>query len=309
VLAEIERRVLPKATRMTPGEFGGEVAKAIARLDRDAAARVARAKESRRVWSRQLEDGMGYLAMTHDWSTIKAIQDTVTADGRALQLARGGAAAVADGDEDARADASRADALATRILGQVHEDGSVSWDRSNVTVTVQVVMDLDTLRGEADRIALLDGQPVPASVGREVAQFATAWRRLVTDPVDGHLLDYGREQYLPGRLRDFTLARDGGCRTPGCPNNAQSRLQMDHAHPFPHGPSSAANCGAFCPTCHQLKTAGLITLTDSQADGSCTWHSAWGQAIHVPPREVLPLDPDPPPAEPAPPTPPDPPPF
>ena len=40
VLAEIERRVLPKATRMTPGEFAGEVAQTIARLDRDAAARV-----------------------------------------------------------------------------------------------------------------------------------------------------------------------------------------------------------------------------------------------------------------------------
>ena len=79
---------------------------------------------------------------------------------------------------------------------------------------------------------------------------------------------------------------------------------MDHADPFPHGASSAANCGAFCTTCHQLKTAGMIAVTDSRADGSCTWHTAWGQTIHVPPRDVLPLDPDPPPEhEPAPPTP------
>jgi len=43
VLAEIERRVLPKARRLTAGEFAGEVAKVIARLDRDAAARLKRA--------------------------------------------------------------------------------------------------------------------------------------------------------------------------------------------------------------------------------------------------------------------------
>ena len=97
----------------------------------------------------------------------------------------------------ATADACRADALAARILGTVAEDGSVSWDRDNVAITVNVVMDLDTLRRESDRIALLDGQPVPGEIGREVAQYATWWRRLVTDPVDGHLFDYGRTAYLP----------------------------------------------------------------------------------------------------------------
>jgi hypothetical protein len=176
-------------------------------------------------------------------------------------------------------------------------------------VTVNVVMDLETLRGEADRTAILDGQPVPAEIGREVARFATWWRRLVTDPVDGHLLDYGRTTYLPEKLRRFVLARDGVCRAPGCTTKAVSRLQMDHAHEFPAGPSSAANCGAVCATCHQLKTTGFTDITDSHANGSCTWITAWGQSIHVPPRSVLPIEPDPPPVEPAPPTPDDPPPF
>jgi hypothetical protein len=252
---------------------------------------------------------MGYLGLTHDWSTIAAIQDAVSTGGRCLQVARGGSGAVTDGVEDATADACRADALAAIVLGQTHDDGSVRWDRSQVAVTVNVVIDLPTLRGETDRIALLDGQPVPGEVGREVAQYATWWRRLVTDPVDGHLLDYGRTRYLPERLRRFVLARDAGCRTPGCTTRAASRLQLDHAQEFPHGPSSTANCGALCTTCHQLKTARYADITDSNADGSCTWTTAWGQTLHIPPRSVLPTDPDPPPSEPEPSTPPDPPPF
>jgi len=309
VLAEIERRVLPKAKRLTAGEFAGEVAKTIARLDRDAAARVKKARATRRVWARQLDDGMGYLGLTHDWSTIQAIHDAVATDGRCLQVARGGSGSVAEGDDDAAADACRADAMAARVLGTVNADGSVTYDRSNVGVTVNVVMDLPTLRGEADQVALIDGQPVPGEIGREVAEFATWWRRLVTDPVDGHLLDYGRATYLPEKLRRFILARDGVCRAPGCTTKAASRLQMDHVHEFPSGPSSAWNCGAVCTTCHQMKTTGFTDITDSHADGSCTWITAWGQSIQVPPRSVLPIEPDPPPVEPAPPTPEEPPPF
>jgi hypothetical protein len=213
-LARIERLALPKARRLAAGEFGREVAPLVARFDRDATARVRKAREERRVRTRQLDDGMGYLGLTHGWPTIQAIESAVRADGRALQLERGGAAAVAQGDDDATADSCRADALATRVLGEVGDHGSVTWDRSNVAVVVNVVIDLDTLRGEADDVALLDGQPVPAAIGRDAAAWATAWRRLVTDPVDGHLLDYGARVYLPDRLRTFTLARDGICRTP-----------------------------------------------------------------------------------------------
>jgi hypothetical protein len=200
--------------------------------------------------------------------------------------------------------------MAARMLGEQGEDGSITWDKSQVAVTVNVVMDLLTLRGESDQIALVDGQPVPGEIGREYAQFATWWRRLVTDPVDGHLLDYGDKTYLPDRLRRFVLARDGGCRTPGCGTTSASRMQMDHADPYPTGHSSTGNCGCHCTTCHQLKTAGYADVIDAKSDGSCTWVTAWGQRIHVPPRSVLPPDPEPPPpAEPEPEIPEDPPPF
>jgi hypothetical protein len=311
-LRAIESRSLRMAERLTPGEFARELAKVIVAVDPDAAGRSRRARETRRVWARPLDDGLAFLGLVHDQSTIDAIHQAITTDARALRGAAGGSlvpgtdgsAAAADSADTADTDADtawerqsldslRADALAARVLGRVAPDGSVVWDRSEARVVVNVVLDLDTLRTEQAAVdatpaaALLDGEPIPASLARELAEGATWWRRWVIDPVDGHLIDEGTATYLPARLRRFVLARDGACRAPGCTNRAASRLQMDHALEFPEGASSAANCGALCTTCHQLKTAHLVDIEDSRADGSCTWRTSWGQRIELAPRPVL----------------------
>ncbi|MBI1379179.1 MAG: hypothetical protein GC157_17125 [Frankiales bacterium] len=154
-------------------------------------------------------------------------------------------------------------------------------------------MDLDTLRGERDGLALLNGTPIPAPIAREVAAVADCWRRLVVDPVDGHLLDYGTRQYLPAALREHVLHRDPICRRPGCTRRAQ---EMDHALPFPAGSSDTANCGGLCSRCHQVKTAGHATIEDSAPDGSGTWVTRWRQRIRIPAQPILqPRRPDPPP--------------
>ena len=287
VLVAIETRVLRKATRLPVGKFGDEVTKAVTALDADAVARHRRATDSRCVYSRPLPDGLGFLGVVDEWSTIKAMQATIDADAAVLRQERGGAAAVPE-DDDARVGACRADALAAHVLGTVGEDGTVTWEpRESVQVTVDVVIDLDTLRGEDDRLALLEGQPVPAQIAREWADTARAWRRVVTDPVDGHLLDYGTRQYLPEPLRRFVMSRDGGCIAPDCTTRSPRRLQLDHVVPFPDGPSNVANTDTKCIVCHQLKTAGHLTVTDTNADGSRTWTTASGQTVHIPPRPFL----------------------
>jgi hypothetical protein len=217
-------------------------------------------------------------------------------------------------DDERRLDACRADALAARVLGVVGDDGTVSWERSAPVVSAQLVIDLETLRGEADRPCLLDGQPIPASVGRTMARDVARWRRLVTDPVTGHLLDYGREVYLPQKLRRYIGARDTACRAPGCAVRSPRRLQLDHAHEFPAGPSDTANTGMLCASpCHQLKTAGYVDIAESASDGACTWRTAWGQSVRIDPRPYLydPADDRALSGRPAddPPPPPDPPPF
>ena len=287
VLAALQARLLPKAKRKTPAQFRTEIRKAVADLDAERAAeRLASARADRYVSYRALDDGMAYLGVVTDQPTAFAMFTAIDSDARAAHQAAGGAAAVRAGDGDASMDACRADAFATRVLGRVGDDGVLTWDRAEQQVTLTVVMALDTLRGEADRCALLDGEPIPAAVAREYADAARTWRRAVTDPVTGHLLDYGTEQYLPAKLRDLVLARDL-CRAPGCTRRAASRLEMDHAVPFPDGDTSAANCGGLCVHHHQLKTARLADLEDSASDGSAVWVTGFGQRIRIEPRPFL----------------------
>jgi hypothetical protein len=352
-LADIERVGVRKARRMTVGEFAREVVALVARFDPDAGTRVSRARDSRNVSVRQLDDGLGFLGLVHDWSTVKAIHQQVTADAKVMQAQRRAEQAAAEAvddaavsgaladdatdlaadaaraaaeevallpDDDARLDACRADALTARLLGapaarverDVHgqrgfsvvddDPGTVVWERSAAaSVEVRLVIDLATLRREADHPCLLDGAPIPAALGRELASYAKVWRRMVTDPVDGHLLDYGTRTYLPQPLRSYVAARDGGCCAPGCTTSADSRLQMDHAVPFPAGGSDPANNRMLCTTCHQLKTAGLVDVVDPGDDGSATWLTGWGQTVWIPPRSYLPdVEPPSPPPEPVP---------
>jgi hypothetical protein len=296
ILTAIEVLVLPKAKRLPPGKFAAQVSRAIAKLDPNAAARRKEARKTRDVWFRTADDGMGLLTIHGPVETVRAAFDRITDDGRALQLARGGAAAVADGDEDARAGACRADAALARLLGETHLDGSVTFDPSHADITLDVVMTEASITAGEDGLALVNDEPVPASVARDYARFAKAWRRALVDPVTGHLIDHGRKVYLPDDLRRYVLARDGACVGPVCSTKHRSRLQLEHGIPFPQGPSSTTNCRIWCTTDHQLKTEGHLDITDLKPDGSATWLTRFGQRIEIPPRPFL--DTPPPPGEP-----------
>jgi hypothetical protein len=323
-LAVIGAKALPKAQRLTVGLFARQVGKLIAEHDPDAAARLLeKVTHDRDVFLRRLPDGLGQVVYTDSWPRAKAVFERIARDGKATRAARraGRNASVKsrkkatrkvirEGEWAETAAACRADAFAARLLGSEAVDGSVVLDTDPATIECQLVIDLPTLRGEADHVALLDGTPVPGVVGRELARKATHFRRMVTDPVTGHLLDYGRRRYLADDVRDFVLHRDGRCRIPTCGIHAHSRLQADHAEPFPEGETTSANLGALDTTHHQLKTHGYLDITDSAADGSAILSTLWGQRIVIPPPDFL-REPDPSTWRPdPPPTPPDdPPPF
>jgi hypothetical protein len=323
-LAVIGEKALPKAQRLTVGLFARQVGKLIAEHDPDAAARlVEKVTHDRDVFLRRLPDGLGQVVYTDSWPRAKAVFERIARDGRATRAARrAGAKASAtsrakasrkvlrEGEWAETAAACRADAFAARLLGSEAVDGSVVLDSDPATIECQLVIDLPTLRGEADHVALLDGTPVPGVIGRELAKRASHFRRMVTDPVTGHLLDYGRRRYLADDVRDFVLHRDGRCRIPTCGIHTHTRLEADHAEPFPDGDTSAANLGALDTTHHQLKTNGYLDITDSAADGSAILTTLWGQRIHIPPPDFL-REPDPSDWSPDPPPPPeyDPPPF
>jgi hypothetical protein len=183
-------------------------------------------------------------------------------------------------------DMKRADALSeiAGIAVSLSADEAKSHRRS---VSVNVTIDLSTLLGLNENPGQLAGYGVlPAQIVRALAGEGK-WRRFITDPNTGTLLDYGRDSYQPPQdLVDYLIARDRTCRFPGCRQSA-ARADIDHAEAWEDGgETSAANLGALCRRHHRLKTHGGWKLS-SNADGSCSWESPDGHNYFVPARPVL----------------------
>ena len=117
--------------------------------------------------------------------------------------------------------------------------------------------------------------PVPDAVARALAAGGT-WRRLVTDPLSGAVIDVGRTRYRPPTaLADLVRARDGACTHPGCAVPAR-RCDLDHITPWSGGGTTGLdNLTALCRTHHRLKHAPGWTLTRTP-DGDLTWTTPTG---------------------------------
>ncbi|MFL6128148.1 MAG: DUF222 domain-containing protein [Mycobacteriales bacterium] len=118
---------------------------------------------------------------------------------------------------------------------------------------VQLTVPAGTVLGLSDEPGELAGHgPVPASMARRLAAHGT-WRRILTDPLSGAVLDVGRRSYLPPvPLAEHVRARDRTCRFPGCRQPAR-RCDLDHTVPYPRGSTAAGNLAALCRHHHRLK--------------------------------------------------------
>ncbi|NKY23210.1 hypothetical protein, partial [Cellulomonas denverensis] len=98
----------------------------------------------------------------------------------------------------------------------------------HVTVALTTLLGLDELPGDLHGIG-----PVDADQARQAAFAAGAtWRRLVTDPQTGAVLDVGRRRYRPpDPLAAHVRARDRRCARPGCDVPA-TRCDLDHTIEF-----------------------------------------------------------------------------
>lgn len=182
-------------------------------------------------------------------------------------------------------DQLRADALAAlaeKFLSSTSEE-NLSHGRP---VTLNLTLDLPTLLGLQENPGILAGYgEIPASAARQLASDAK-WRRFITDPITGNLLDYGRSSYEPPQpLVDFIVARDRRCRFPGC--RQPSRVcDIDHAIPWEEGgKTSKENLGLLCRRHHRMKTHGGWRLTSFE-DGSCEWRSPEGKVFKVEARRI-----------------------
>jgi HNH endonuclease len=168
-------------------------------------------------------------------------------------------------------DQLRFDAAVGLLTGAEHTDHGGG-------VVGQVTMPLSSLVGVDDAPGELAGVgPIPASVARLLMAQAALWERLLTDPVDGHLVAQDIKRYRPtAAMRRFLRARAGGvCAARGCGHRYD--LQLDHLIPAPDGPTTVDNLAPLCPGDHNAKTHGGWAHTLDPHSGSLTQISPLGR--------------------------------
>ena len=299
---QIQERALAYAEFHTPAQVAQKVRTTLAQFaPEEFEIVVAKARDTRRVSCYKEADGMStiiaILPAADAQMVMSAIEKFVVRGniraGVRLQRESGAGMGInaedgaIDGAIDGRSmDMKRADALTAISTWALAQSGDVVAPHRR-PITVNVTVDLPTLMGLAENPGQLSGYgAIPASLARSLASDGK-WRRFITDPTTGALLDYGRESYEPPQaLVDFLIARDRTCRFPGC--RAPARLSdLDHAQSWESGgETSAQNLGALCRRHHQLKTHGGWKL-QSNVDGSCNWTSPEGKSYTVPSRDVL----------------------
>ena len=114
---------------------------------------------------------------------------------------------------------------------------------------------------------------VPALTAWALAAGGT-WRRLVTAPASGVVIDVGRTRYRPpAGLADLVRARDRACVFPTCQTPA-CRCDIDHLTAWSQGgTTSLDNLATLCEAHHRLKHTPGWALTRDQANGTLSWHT------------------------------------
>ena len=309
-LIHIENKALAHAEFHTPAQVGRKIRTLIAQCSPEAFEEtVAIARDARNVRMYPESDGMATviaLLPAEDAQTVMlAINSLIESQSRSTLIrsshnsscsnqpmdglnkdSLADARSRQDSLADARSmDMKRADALAT-ICGDLLARLEADHQPHRRPVTINITMDLPTALGLSENPAELVGYgPIPASIARSLSADGK-WRRFITDPVTGNLLDYGRETYVPPQpLVDFLTARDRICRFPGCSQPARV-TDLDHAVPWEEGGhTSPENLGLLCRRHHRMKTHNGWQLV-SHADGSCTWTSPHGKEFFVPSRPI-----------------------
>jgi hypothetical protein len=281
----IEEKAIAHAEFHTPSQVAQQVRSSIAKFAPATFEEVVeKARDSRRVSCYNDVDGMSTVVAilpAEDAQTVmKAIEAFIIKGSTVFNIP--GESPVSDSRS---ADMKRADAL-TAIAGFALAASGEEVALHRRPITVNVTIDLPTLLGLSENPGQLAGYgAIPASVARALASDGK-WKRFITDPQTGALLDYGRETYQPPQaLIDFLIARDRTCRFPGCRRSA-ALSDLDHAQSWEEGgTTSLDNLGALCRRHHQLKTHGGWGI-ESRADGSCTWTSPLGKIYQTPARSM-----------------------
>ncbi|TCC11984.1 HNH endonuclease signature motif containing protein [Kribbella soli] len=192
--------------------------------------------------------------------------------------------------DERTAEQRRADVVADVFEHMLHN--GLDWlgrrlpDQHRRRPHIEVLIPVTTLLGVDDDPCDLTGYgPVPADMARRIAGDGT-WRRLLTDPVNGSVLEASTHRHDPGALVTETLlARHPVCAWPGC-NRASRECDRDHATPFKQsGRTSLTGLVPYCEYHHVIKdTPAWGWKSTAHPDGSVTLTAPTGHRYtSVPP--------------------------
>ncbi|WP_413452881.1 DUF222 domain-containing protein [Georgenia phoenicis] len=134
----------------------------------------------------------------------------------------------------------------------------------------------NALERDPEPVAVLEGYgPIAPEVARALAA-GGQWRRIISDPVTGQVLDVGRKRYEPpAAMAELVRERDRTCIEPSCSTPAR-HCQLDHIHEWQDGgETSVWNLGPQCTRAHAVKSQGGFTVARA-SDGTYAWTTMTG---------------------------------
>jgi hypothetical protein len=274
VLGDYQDRVLARAGQQSTAQLKRTAHRAALQLDPAS----AEAKHQRSVSDRHLriapaEHGTAWLLALLPAAQAHLLYDRID-----------GAARTAPAGDTRTLDQLRADALVNAVLTAT--TGNLPTVHGHQPA-ISVVVALSTLTGQDQEPGWLDGYgPIPAGYARQLAHDPTGtWRRIITDPVTGQLLDYGTTRYRPPQhLADHVITRDGQCAFPFCTHRAR-RSDLDHITAYPAGTTSADNLQPLHRRHHNAKTQAGWQAHRNTTTGTTHWTSPTGRHHSARPPE------------------------
>jgi Domain of unknown function (DUF222)/HNH endonuclease len=278
---ELDTRLAPRLAGKDPTQIRRAARDLVHRIDGEGAnARARKRRRDRKVVLSHEDDAMATLLVYLPAEIAAAVYARLDTIARKLKR---------EGD-DRTLDQLRADVLAELLLGTSSGHGTVL---SSIFLHVPI----GTALGITEHGAFLEGHgQIPGEIARQIMQDKNSvWRKIITDPASGAVLDVGRKRRRPpAALRDFGKARDRECRMPTCHRPAQ-HSEIDHSQPWrDNGTTNDRNLDSLCKHDNLLKEKPGWNFRHDPATGDLAITTPTGRTYHAPPEPLI--TPEPPPA-------------
>ena len=257
--------------------------------------RHATAAEGRRVWVRDLDDGMAELVALLPAPLAYGIRDRLTQYARALRDPAPGESGAADDTSEppTAADCRTMDQRRADVFSDLLLTGHATAEASDATLCetdaliarIEVTIPAATLTGQNIPATFRGHGPVDPDTARHLASLAPAWDRLHLNAATGAVEH--TDNYRPTQAqRRLLRGRDEHCRFPGCRTSVW-HCDIDHTVDYAHGgPTQVCNLAHLCKRHHMLKhnTAWAVV---QHPGGILVWTSPTGRTYPDIPQRTL----------------------